>query len=84
MPEVDLDPKANLITLLETSRDIAEAMLGNSGEYAKKQLRRHIAAMNTQIDVVNGTADYTRKEKKSNAPTNRTDVPVPAGTVLCK
>ena len=81
---MELDPKANLITLLERSRDIAEAMLENSGEYAKKQLRRHIDAMNAQIDVVNGTADYTRKEKKSNAPSNRTDVPVPAGTVLCK
>ena len=81
---MELDPKANLITLLERSRDIAEAMLENSGEYAKKQLRRHIDAMNAQIDVVNGTEDYTRKEKKSNAPSNRTDVPVPAGTVLCK
>ena len=59
-----INPKANLLELLERSRDTAQAMLADSGEYAKKQLRRHIDAMNEQIAVVNGTADYSRKKGK--------------------
>ena len=58
------NPQANAIALIERSRDTAKALLHDATDYAAKQLRRHIDAMNDQISVYNGTKVYDRKKKR--------------------